>query len=445
MNLFKKTKSLWMLGAKRVAKGTPGAILTRTESTKWHISIDRKHVPLHQNKKVAESMAAQLLGQKAGGKLGVLVVGRDDERRKPLSELLGEWEKAIEMKGSSTEHASLLCVRVRKVFNGCDFERVRDLDAEKAYQFIGGLMAKWGGGVEKSASAHTKNFYLAGLKQFARWLVRRKVIQDNPFLDLEPWDVKKDRRLDRRELTAEELESLISTTEGGGIVRGKLSPVARSWLYRIAVFTGLRAKELHSLCPVNFDLTNAEVIVPGKYTKNGDPARQPLPPALLPLLSSWLKDIPLSSPCRPGKWKANNHAGQMLKADLEAAGVPYVKDGLFADFHSLRHSYISKLIRSGANLKVAQALARHSTITLTADRYGHLADGEKRGAVAALGMLGCIPDASTEEAEEERPRNAGELCDGPSVSKTDMGASPSRVRIPPSPLEQITSNRCKIP
>ena len=47
-------------------------------------------------------------------------------------------------------------------------------------------------------------------------------------------------------------------------------------------------------------------------------------------------------------------------------------DGRVFDFHAFRHQFISNLARSGVSPKEAQALARHSTITLTRDRYTHL-------------------------------------------------------------------------
>ncbi len=40
--------------------------------------------------------------------------------------------------------------------------------------------------------------------------------------------------------------------------------------------------------------------------------------------------------------------------------------------HALRHTFISNLARAGIHPKTAQALARHSTITLTLDRYSHV-------------------------------------------------------------------------
>jgi integrase len=43
-----------------------------------------------------------------------------------------------------------------------------------------------------------------------------------------------------------------------------------------------------------------------------------------------------------------------------------------ADFHSLRHGFITYLVTANVPPKVAQMLARHSTISLTMDRYMHL-------------------------------------------------------------------------
>jgi hypothetical protein len=47
-------------------------------------------------------------------------------------------------------------------------------------------------------------------------------------------------------------------------------------------------------------------------------------------------------------------------------------NGRVFDFHALRHQFISNLAAAGVHPKVAQTLARHSTITLTMDRYTHL-------------------------------------------------------------------------
>jgi len=63
------------------------------------------------------------------------------------------------------------------------------------------------------------------------------------------------------------------------------------------------------------------------------------------------------------------------------------------DLHSLRHTYITMLVKGGVSAKVVQTLARHSTITLTMDRYAHLEVLDQRGALDVLPALG-IPEES---------------------------------------------------
>ena len=58
----------------------------------------------------------------------------------------------------------------------------------------------------------------------------------------------------------------------------------------------------------------------------------------------------------------------MLMAGLERAGIAYLdEEKRGADFHALRHSFMAARA-TGVASKVAQSLARRSTITLTLDR-----------------------------------------------------------------------------
>ena len=59
----------------------------------------------------------------------------------------------------------------------------------------------------------------------------------------------------------------------------------------------------------------------------------------------------------------------MLRADLDTAKIDYVTDEGFADFHSLRNTFVSNLAAGGVHPTLAQQLARHSTIALTLNRY----------------------------------------------------------------------------
>ena len=119
---------------------------------------------------------------------------------------------------------------------------------------------------------------------------------------------------------------------------------------------------------------------------------QPLRQDLAELLDGWIvgkaPGVALwPAEERPGRlkrcwWK---EAAEMVRVDLDAAGIPFRDDaGRVFDFHALRHQFISNLAAAGVHPKEAQTLARHSTITLTMDRYTHLG---VRDSAAALDKL----------------------------------------------------------
>ena len=75
----------------------------------------------------------------------------------------------------------------------------------------------------------------------------------------------------------------------------------------------------------------------------------------------------------------------------------------YADFHSLRHTFIALLGRSGATLKEAMQLARHSDPKLTMAVYGRAQLSNLGTAVARLpsvfaGSPDALPDAQTGDA-----------------------------------------------
>ena len=85
----------------------------------------------------------------------------------------------------------------------------------------------------------------------------------------------------------------------------------------------------------------------------------------------------------------------MLRRDMTRAGIAYEDAaGRVFDFHAFRHGFISNLARAGVHPKVAQVLARHSTITLTMDRYAHVGIVDLRGALDRLPGLPMADDGA---------------------------------------------------
>jgi integrase/recombinase XerD len=74
-------------------------------------------------------------------------------------------------------------------------------------------------------------------------------------------------------------------------------------------------------------------------------------------------------------------------------------DGLYADFHSMRHLFITSLERAGISPRMAQTLARHSDIRLTLGLYTHV---ELHDQTAAVESLPGPPASRSEDGSQKR-------------------------------------------
>jgi hypothetical protein len=161
--------------------------------------------------------------------------------------------------------------------------------------------------------------------------------------------------------------------------------------------------ELLRLTPEDFrlDAEPPAVALSARDAKNGRAAVQPLPPDVVGLFRDYLRDKPAGWPVWPGRWHGDGDAAEMLRIDLEAAGVPYAVGGpdgpLYADFHALRHTFIRLLDKGGATLKGAMQLARHSDPKLTMAVFGRAQLHDRGEAVRRLPTLLTYPADHTRE------------------------------------------------
>lgn len=404
-------------------------------------------VPLSTDKTAAGQMLADLV-RKAEMARANITDPFERHRKRPLVEHLDDWESSLLAGGATAKHVSQTVACARRVIDACGFARIADLSASRVQQHLAGLreqrhtlppldptkaeytkaeLAKalavkataiaamvgrnrleaTGQGKARryprataqalhrlrtrGRSIKTSNLYLDAMKAFCTWLVQDRRTPDNLLAHLSGGNVKLDRRHDRRTLTEEELRTVIGAARTSDRPFLGLSGEDRAMLYSAACATGFRASELASLSPADFALANdpPTVTLAAEYAKNGRTAVQPLPADLVEPLRVYLAGRPADVPVWPGNW-ARKAAG-MIAADLEACGIPYVVEGpdgpLYADFHALRHSFIAMLDRSGATLKEAMQLARHSDPKLTMAVYGRAQLHDLSAAVGRLPSL----------------------------------------------------------
>ena len=334
---------------------------------------------------------------------------------------LADFIATMRGKGDTGHHIQRTANCIRKLLDACGFAKPADLDAAKVSAYVAELK-------RLGKSARSINATLTAIKGFSHWLTRTERMRTDPMMQVAKLNAKADRQRIRRALSDDELTRLIAAAQqgpawtwrkGNGKTGGayrletlSLGGPDRAMLYRLAAETGLRAGELASLTPGGFDLADLDAATVGvlaAYSKHRRDDVVPLRADLAQAVAAFIEGKPADARL----FAMPERTADVLKADLEAARQAWLNEaqtaqerkkreesafcafrdssGRVADFHALRHTFITRLARSGVAPSVAKSLARHSTITLTMDHYTHTVIGDERAALDRLPTLTPTP------------------------------------------------------
>jgi len=236
--------------------------------------------------------------------------------------------------------------------------------------------------------------YAEALAAFCDWCVERGYLDDDPLKRLKAYDTTPKAK--RRALSLDEVRRLLRACDP-----------ARRLLYEVALVTGLRVNELRHLTPGHLDVASHGLRLDAAWTKNRKSDFQPLPTKLVERLvkssTGKTKAAPLLS--------MDAHPERTLGKDLKRVGIPKETPEGKVDFAALRTTFATLVVESGANVKEAQTLMRHSTPQLTMNTYARTRADRLHGVAEAVqemvnGKLACAtgvqrkdrarrPDAAT--------------------------------------------------
>lgn len=242
---------------------------------------------------------------------------------------------------------------------------VTDLEAVHVRRFVVGLHGR--------NSAATVGRKLSALRTFFKFLLREKVITDDPVATITGPKVGKYIPVF---LTVDEVFSLIEAP--GRRDRFMLRDRA---ILEVLYSTGMRVAELVSRDILNLDFKSEMLRVRGKGNKErlvpvGRPALEAVR-AWLPLRETLITDrARRGRETEEGK-KAlflngrgsrltSRSVERLVKAYGERAGIPQIVTP-----HALRHSFATHLLEMGADLRSVQELLGHASLSTT-QRYTHL-------------------------------------------------------------------------
>jgi len=332
----------------------------------------------------------------------------------PLKDHLADFENVMRARGVTPKHLATTLGCIHMISDACCFQRPVDLDPARVSAYVADLR-------RRGTGARTVNARLTAFKAFTRWLFRTERMRTDPMMQVAKLNARTDRRRERRALADDEVVRLLHAAERGPAFR-RLTGPDRAVLYRLAVETGLRKGEIASLTPASFSLRDPEaatVAVAAAYSKHRRDDVVPLRADLAGVMAAFIAGKPTDGRL----FRLPDKPADMLKADLRRARAWWIREvrdpaerrrrrassfltsrdesGRVVDFHALRHTFITRLARSGVTPAVAKSLARHSTIMLTMDHYTHTLISDERAA------LDTLPSLSPAPAEREVVRATG--------------------------------------
>lgn len=200
---------------------------------------------------------------------------------------------------------------------------------------------------------------LAALRGFCRFLLKERVITENPLLLI---DTPRQWMRLPKTLTQDDVTALLERHKGG-----KLEDIRDTAMLELLYATGLRVSELVNLELSNINLAVGYVLATGKGAKQrivpiGDAARRTIEAYLERARRALIKgrECGYLFVTRRGKNMTRQAFWNMLRNRAREAHIAQPISP-----HMLRHSFATHLLEHGADLRSVQAMLGHSKISTT--------------------------------------------------------------------------------
>jgi integrase len=174
-----------------------------------------------------------------------------------------------------------------------------------------------------------------------------------------------------------------------------------------SIHTGVRQGELLSLTWGQLDLARTSVTLTADKTKGKKTRRVPLNPEVMEMLKGLPRGIGAAPVFPVIAGRDQRDLVRRFKRAVNKTGINKdVPRPQRVTWHTLRHTFASRLVQNGVSLLTVMKLLGHSSLAMV-QRYSHLADENLRSAVDTLAQNSKLHDSCTAQAAPVEGRNHG--------------------------------------
>ena len=296
--------------------------------------------------------------------------------KKPLHEHIEEYLSSCVDSGQATRRLKGKTKHLYAVASFMHATRLSDLQPDAFRQWMRSLK-------DSGLSPNTVNEYRCTVVAFLNWCEQDGRIPSNTLKHVSKLTTVGVKFRNRRALSDDEVARLLATA----FEQDQLN-IDRDWsprhpVYLVALFTGLRKNELKQICWSDVDLESASLHVRAEVSKVKRQDDIPLHSEVVKALA----DMKPEGVCGRVRVFANIPILRTFKLDCTRAGIP-LKDseGRTVDFHSLRTTFSTRMIRQGIQPAYVQRLMRHADIKTTNNHYTDLRLHDLDSAVNQLSL-----------------------------------------------------------
>lgn len=307
-------------------------------------------VPLRvQTREQAEVAIRKIRREKQDELLGLGPTKFQVSAQLAIAPLLSEYVADLRAQQLSKKHVALAQNRTARLCEECSWKRLGEISAAGFTQ--------WRSQKGQTLSPKTTNHYLNLVSVFLDWLVDNKRLPANPLKSVKKAETAGHERRIRRALSDAEIELLIRSSPKWAMA------------YFFAAYTGIRRGEMKALhwADLVLDATPPRIVLRASTTKNSK--RDAI--VLHADVAAELRLFREREGVTTGKvFRRGLPKPATLRKDLKACGIEPVDElGQLLDFHALRHTACTTMLRYGVGQRSAQHQMRHSDPRLTAKVY----------------------------------------------------------------------------